>query len=218
MAAAQTGGFRAIGARLADLQAILARAPSPFLPREERPDAIYIRPTSTEACLIDLAAAAVGAKTSPRDKRIVCLLNPYPAAALMVGSYFDELRQPERALAVIDRGLTFAPDYPSLVIERGAALMQLRRFPEMLRNDKDGLEAASVFITAPEKGALLRGQGYALTELGRLDEAEAVYRQSLKIDPDHGHAEHELTYIAGLRRGQAATASQITSEINPTPH
>jgi Flp pilus assembly protein TadD len=46
-----------------------------------------------------------------------------------------------------------------------------------------------------------RGRGFVLTELGRLDEAEAAYRESLKIEPDSERAKNELQYIARLKAG-----------------
>lgn len=42
--------------------------------------------------------------------------------------------------------------------------------------------------------------GYALSEMGRLDEAEANYRECLKIDPKDKGAMNELLYIAQQRR------------------
>lgn len=45
----------------------------------------------------------------------------------------------------------------------------------------------------------LRGEGYVLTELHRLDEAEAVYHKALKLDPNDQKARNELQYIAQLR-------------------
>ncbi len=220
VAAAQTGGFRAVGARVADLQAIIERAPAGLRHRDERNGVIYYRETSMEACLIDLAGAAAQATTKDArsGKSALCLSNPYAKAALLLGSYYDEVGQPERALAELDQGLRFAPDYAGLIMERGAALGIMHRFAEELKNDQDGLEHASPFMTSREKGVLLRGQAFALTELGRLGEAEDVYRQSLKIDPGHGHAAEELRYIARLRTGAAPTATQITSGVNPAPH
>jgi Flp pilus assembly protein TadD len=51
-----------------------------------------------------------------------------------------------------------------------------------------------------DRAALYRREGFALTDLGRLSEAEKAYRLSLKFKPDHP-AVHELAYIARLRKG-----------------
>jgi Flp pilus assembly protein TadD len=44
-----------------------------------------------------------------------------------------------------------------------------------------------------------RGQAYCLTERGKLDEAEAMYRQCLALDPKDSNALRELEYIRRLR-------------------
>jgi tetratricopeptide (TPR) repeat protein len=59
------------------------------------------------------------------------------------------------------------------------------------------------FLDAPDRPFALtkvrHGEGYALTELKRFDEAEAIYRQCLKIDPKDDYAQQELKYIAEQR-------------------
>ncbi len=50
-----------------------------------------------------------------------------------------------------------------------------------------------------EKGRALRGVGFSLIELNRLDEAEEKFNQALEINPDDAGALHELRYIKSLR-------------------
>jgi Flp pilus assembly protein TadD len=45
----------------------------------------------------------------------------------------------------------------------------------------------------------LRGQGYALVELHRLDDAAAAYKACLKLEPGEPKSLGELGYIDGLR-------------------
>jgi tetratricopeptide (TPR) repeat protein len=45
----------------------------------------------------------------------------------------------------------------------------------------------------------LRGLGYILIEEGKLDEAEALYRQCLALDPTDERSKKQLDYIAGQR-------------------
>jgi tetratricopeptide (TPR) repeat protein len=45
----------------------------------------------------------------------------------------------------------------------------------------------------------LRGMGFALIELGKLDEAEKMFKLSLKLQPDHAGAKNELDYIEEQR-------------------
>lgn len=64
---------------------------------------------------------------------------------------------------------------------------------------------------------LQRGRGFALTELGRLDEAEAAYNEALKIDPNDDRAKHELEYIAHLKAGGSPTEGGLAPVQPQTP-
>jgi tetratricopeptide (TPR) repeat protein len=47
-----------------------------------------------------------------------------------------------------------------------------------------------------------RGRGYCLVEQGKLEEAEAMYRKSLALDPKDDKSKGELNYIQGLKSGK----------------
>lgn len=53
-----------------------------------------------------------------------------------------------------------------------------------------------------ELGAALRGKGYVLVELGRLEEAAATYKQCLEIDAADKAAIAELRYVQSRRQQQ----------------
>ena len=201
LAAAQTGGFDVIGARQADLKAILSHAPNPFSPREERAGTVYVRVTSQETCLMEMLIFAAK-KPATGPKRAVCIDNPYPTAAFMIGSYLDELQRWDEGLVMLDRGLAFDPDYALSVAEKAFALNMLHRPVEGLAIYQAGLARIQP-LSDRHRGMMLRGEGYSLVELKRYDEAEAAYRESLKVDPSHGHAAAELDYIARARAGAA---------------
>jgi tetratricopeptide (TPR) repeat protein len=113
----------------------------------------------------------------------------------------------------MDIGLRFEPDYVDLIGERGAALMLLHRPAEMLANDKTGLDGLDAELKPKSTARLWRGQGYALTELKRYDEAVAAYMASLKLDPGNPLALSEINYIRGLQAGgQAAPGETITQD------
>ncbi len=62
-----------------------------------------------------------------------------------------------------------------------------------------------------EKTAMLtrawRGKGFVLTEQGKLDESEALYRKCLALDADDGGAKRELEYIQSLRNKAKSTTT-----------
>jgi tetratricopeptide (TPR) repeat protein len=55
-----------------------------------------------------------------------------------------------------------------------------------------------------EKGRFLRGKAYSLVELKQFDDAKAVYRDCLVIDPNDRRAKAELKYIEDLQAKAAA--------------
>lgn len=171
-------------------------------------DTRYALTDGTTDTLMQMALAAVD-KTS-KAKQVVAVQNPYPEISLYLGSYYDEIGNPEQALRVLDAGLATlgsmelfvggSDHRPVLIVERGAALNSLHRSADALANFDQGLklDGVSDFMRA----TMYRGRGFALTELGKLDEAEASYSESLKLAPGNVHAEQELRYIAGLRSGR----------------
>jgi Flp pilus assembly protein TadD len=88
-------------------------------------------------------------------------------------------------------------------------LARLNRLPEALTAYEDGLKLAD--IDDGGRARMHRGRGYVLTEMGRLDEAEAAYRESLKFEPGNKIAIGELDYIARLRAGEGKQPGAITA-------
>jgi len=118
------------------------------------------------------------------------------------------------AVALLERALTLIPDDVVYACELGHVRQEEGRFEEAMTIFRGALENAR---TLERSGALsrallfgqplgwwtrraLRGVGFSLIELGRLPEADAVYRQVLVIDPTDERAIQELQLIA-TRRG-----------------
>jgi tetratricopeptide (TPR) repeat protein len=104
---------------------------------------------------------------------------------------------------------------PYLTSERGAALLALKQWPDALANYEKGLGISPLPDSA--RALLLRGRGFSLTELGRLDDAEKSYRDSLIAEPNNARALAELNYIARIRAGGAPTASGLLT-VKPQPN
>ncbi|MEO6968201.1 MAG: tetratricopeptide repeat protein [Rhodanobacteraceae bacterium] len=73
-------------------------------------------------------------------------------------------------------------------------------------------EAATNFspddIKNIELGRALRGEGFALTDMHKLDEAEAKYQEALKIDPNDQKSKNELEYIREVREKSGSTGNE----------
>lgn len=124
----------------------------------------------------------------------------YGTAALILTLQAVQDHRYEDAIRYGQRGIALNPDHALLRTELSNSYVQSGRPAEGLAV-LDGYLARHPDISVFDAGLVLRTQGFALIELGRLDEAEAAYRQALVLEPDHRGAQDELTYIAQLRSG-----------------
>ncbi|HVN00179.1 MAG TPA: tetratricopeptide repeat protein [Caulobacteraceae bacterium] len=189
------GGLLSVKDHEDALRSALANMPKPFVREQRIGDEIRYRGDSLDDCL----RYAVSSAPRRGSRSFVCLGNPYPAAAFYLGSYYNEVGQPDRALEVLDLGRLAGPDSPVVASERDAALMALHRWDDALAGANQALAVAD--LASGDRARLLRNRGYALTELKRLDEAEQAYRDSLALEPDNALAHNELDYIAKLKAG-----------------
>jgi tetratricopeptide (TPR) repeat protein len=204
-------------AMVPDLRKVVDNAPPAWPMIERAPGLTVVRlndPANNLMVLLVAAGAAEAAEKANGGQaggRVETALNTYGLAAFLLGSRAIEMRQPEEALAWLDRGLAFQPDNLRLVNEKGAALLLQRRFADALAlYDAQPPQDALAKAAEPDVEArLLRARGFVLIELVRLDEAEAAYKAALALEPDHGGAKAELAYIRKLRAGGPKQAVEI---------
>lgn len=117
-------------------------------------------------------------------------------------SALTDLGRLAKSQAALRKALALSPSNSLYLSELGFTY-------EMQRDNEKALglfqqaEAATEFtpphLKEAELAHALRGEGFALTELRRLDEAEAKYHEALKLDPSDQRSKNELKYIAQLR-------------------
>ena len=123
-----------------------------------------------------------------------------------------ELSRPDEAMAALDKALQLAPYNPQFLSERGHVYQIRKKWPEMLESNLSAEEFAQ--LASPEDrrdiehARALRGQGFALIELDRLQEAEDRFLKSLQLDPASLIARDELTYIEQLKKKKRGVKSQ----------
>ena len=103
---------------------------------------------------------------------------------------------------VLERLLPMAPynsQYKSELAHVLSMLGQPLRSLSLYREAESNAEFDGKDEQAHWHAVALRGQGYALVELGRWDEAEAAYRKSLTFEPDSQLAKGELGFIRDQR-------------------
>ena len=198
---------------------MLANAPDSFPLVERIENHIIIRADDDDQYfLLSLVAAvpATKAKGPAKDRKgsvqVSRGANTYPLAALVLGSYYVETKQPEEALTYLERGLRIQPNNSSLIMEKGAALLSLRRFAEAVALYDAALESDDLALLG-KRSRFMRNRGVALIDLDRLDEAEKSLKESIKADPEDkigiASAERELAYIKGLRAGARPTGIEV---------
>lgn len=193
----QAQGMAGLGDHEAALRRVLADMPRPFVRERVDGDKVIYRGDSMADCVAFAATRGTGPKST-----FTCLGNPYAVAGFYLGSFLNEARRYDEALAVLDLGLEAAPNSPALITERNATFFGLRRFDDALAAAKRGLAIPN--LSPHDAARLQRNLGNALTELGRLGEAEQAYRESLQLEPSNPLALNELRYIARLKNGGAA--------------
>jgi Flp pilus assembly protein TadD len=210
-------GFVALKDHIPALQAVLAHAPRTLNKVERCGDALIVHVTSQKESLFALSAYMIGASTAPKGvKRTITDYSPYPRAAFLIGTAYDEFGQLDQALPVLMRGLELDPTEPKLTTEAALALDHAGRFAEALALC-DRTLAQNGFLEDVDKARLYRGRGFALGELHRWDEAEASYRKSLDIAPGNTTALNELQYIAEQRKGAPPAAVQLLNSDTGKP-
>lgn len=123
-------------------------------------------------------------------------------------AYFEEssaltdLGRIEESRAALVKALALSP-MNSLYLSELGYTYEVQHDNEKALGYFEQAEDATNFSPADMKNAelahALRGEGYALTELHRLDDAEAMYHKALKLDPNDQKSKNELQYIAQLR-------------------
>jgi Flp pilus assembly protein TadD len=216
--AMQTGGYAALEAHLPKLREVLDHAPATYDRVELNGEEVVVHSLPGEDVGALSLAALMSAAAAKKSVHVENVVNVYPFASLMLGSFAVEKNRPQEAIAALDRGLALQPRNLSLVTEKGSALQRLGRNAEVLALYDAALAPGGLFdITDPkDKARLQRGRGYALVELNHLDEAEAAYQAALKLEPGDARATRELQYIAGLRAGAKPNAGTISVPGNPS--
>jgi len=164
------------------------------------PKDIYSARGTTDA----LMYAAMGAKDKANHNIVV--LGPAWAMAYWARGYaYGEMNRYDDEQVELVKALALAPFDSQYNNELAFVLMQKRDWNGALAHYQTGQEYAPLTATdaaIPLQCSALRGQGYVLVELHRLDEAEAKYRECLKLIPGEPKSTGEIGYIQEQRKKQ----------------
>ena len=144
----------------------------------------------------------------------VVVLGPEWPEALYYKAYcLVELGDPAQAKSLLQKALELMPGDPMYLCELGDMILRESAWQQAFDTFEQARKSAEALATEPEGAArspggrtpvqwqtrALRGEGYALVEQHKLDDAEQAYRSALAVDPSDEQAKKELDYINGLR-------------------
>jgi len=128
---------------------------------------------------------------------------PCAEAHYLSGYASLDLGRVEEAEDRILKALEWSPVNPQFKSELGHIKQIQKDWNAALEMFTEAEGNTSAFSPEEVRNAELtrakRGIGYTLIELGRLDEAEAKFKECLEINANDEGAQHELKYIAELR-------------------
>ena len=171
---------------------------SAYEARFKDPTVKYYSARSMPETLLYLLDAAGGNKGSA----VVVSANWAYAYYLKAYALLDLGRLAE-AKAQLERALALAPQNAQFLSELGHVYQLEKDWKQSLATFERAESAAQQF--SPERarnaelGRAWRGMGYALVELGRLDDAEAILLKCLDLDGNDALAMRELVYVRNAK-------------------
>ena len=137
------------------------------------------------------------------DKDTVVLGPTWATAIFLKGFVLIDMGRQEEAKQYLERAVALSPmnaQYLAELAEWHKSHKDWAKTYELFERASTAAELATPDDAKSfEKRRALRGMGFALIEQGKLDEAEKLYRQCLKLDPNDAGAKGELAYIGELR-------------------
>jgi tetratricopeptide (TPR) repeat protein len=116
-----------------------------------------------------------------------------------------DLGRIQEARAMLEKARKLSPSNSQYLSELAHTWHADREWKKALDLFAEAERAAAISppeVKNQELARALRGQGFSLIELGRLDEAETKFNAALAIDRHDARAKSELAYIEELRRKQ----------------
>lgn len=153
-----------------------------------------------------LIYAALGQKAIAGTGRTVEVLGPAWAKAYWargfayneMARYGDAQRELEKALALSPVNSQYKSELAYVWLRKGDWKKSLALYQDA-HDDAPISGVGGAAEVADLQCKALHGQGYALVELHRLDEATRAYQACLKLEPGESRSLGELDYIKGLR-------------------
>ena len=137
---------------------------------------------------------------SAADMQTSVVIGPAWCDAYYLRAYgLIELGRNAQARESLEKAIAMSPKNPHYLSELASLYGREKNWKEAITRYETAYQLAREFSPPESKGIeigeALRGKGYVLVELGRLEEAEATYKQCLEINSTDKVAIGELRYV-----------------------
>jgi len=173
--------------------------------------------SETAAYTSKIAKENEGAKT---PTQLVIVDGAWTDALVLKARALIQLQRIPQARSALDMATTVSPAYPTAWLVLASTYDAEKNWDKALATYKNAENYAGAVDDKAQQAdvltAALRGQAVALTELGRLDEAAALYKRCLRVNKNDTAATEGLAHIAALG-GPPVPAPAPAPPATPAP-
>ncbi len=138
-----------------------------------------------------------------KPESIYILPDFYADAYFLKGYYYTGEKKYTEAGTFIEKAIEMTPTNSQYLSALGHVLHAEKKWEEAVTIFEKAEKAAEEYSSENSKEEHLtramRGKAFSLIELGKLEEAEEIYKKCLKIDSDDRVSNNELKYIKQLK-------------------
>jgi tetratricopeptide (TPR) repeat protein len=171
-------------------------------------DEIYASHSATETAAYTTKVAKEN-EGQAKPLNLVTVDGAWADALILKARALAKLNRVPEAMSALNQASTLSPAYPPVWLEMGALYRDQKDWERSFKAYKTAEnDAGAIEDKAKQTEALasaLRGQAVAMIELGRLDDAETLYKRCLKMNPADAAATDGLAQVQA-RRAAAAPA------------
>jgi len=150
-----------------------------------------------------------GRPDAPGGPSAVALDQTWSGALYMKGYALVDLHRYAAAHEPLERAVRLAPSNSEYLSELGQLYLVEKNWSRALAffaHAEQGAELSPPEVKTKELTRALRGTAYADVELGKFDEAAALYERCLALDPQDARAARELQYVHAQQAKQISRA------------
>jgi len=136
-------------------------------------------------------------------KKGIVLNGDWAMAYFLKGFALIDLQRPDDAIKWLDKAAALAPMNAQVLSERAEWYKSRRDWTNAYKGFESARSAANLAdesSRAMEEGRAIRGMAFVRIEQGKLDEAEMLLGEALKLNASDTRAREELNLIATMRK------------------